>query len=138
MNTRGLQGLLPILVLLFAACGSPRYADGVFTGRSGADDTGAYAEASVTIQDGTVTACRFVTFQKDGTIKDENYGKVNGEIANADYYAKAQLAVRAMKTYEEQYVQSRSLDQVDIISGATIAYDQFNEAVENALDAARK
>ncbi|MDR1307441.1 MAG: FMN-binding protein [Treponema sp.] len=137
MNTqRGF--LLPVLALLLFACGSPRYADGVFTGRSGADDTGAYADVTLTIQNGLVAACRFVTIQKDGTVKDENYGKVNGEISSADYYAKAQLAVRAMKTYEEQYLRSGSLDQVDVISGATIAYNQFTEAVENALGAARK
>ncbi|MDR1144380.1 MAG: FMN-binding protein [Spirochaetaceae bacterium] len=137
MNTR--RGfLLPVLALVLFACGSPRYADGVFTGRSGADDTGAYGDVTLTIQNGSVAACRFVTVQKDGTIKDEDYGKVNGEISNADYYAKAQLAVRAMKSYEEQYLRSGSLDQVDAVSGATIAYNQFTEAVENALGAARK
>ncbi|MDR2662372.1 MAG: FMN-binding protein [Treponema sp.] len=136
MNTRGF--FFPALALVLFACGSPRYADGVFTGRSGVDDTGAYADVTITIQNGLVAACRFVTIQKDGTVKDENYGKVNGEISNADYYAKAQLAVRAMKTYEEQYLQSGDLDRVDIISGATIAYNQFTEAVENALEAAKQ
>jgi major membrane immunogen (membrane-anchored lipoprotein) len=124
--------------LLFAGCGSPSYEDGVYTGRSAADDTGAWGEVTVTIADGKIAACDFITREKDGTIKGEDYGKINGEIASQDYYDKAQLAVRAMEQYAREYVEKQRLRDIDAVSGATIAYGQFNEAVEYALEKARQ
>ncbi|MDR3200954.1 MAG: FMN-binding protein [Spirochaetales bacterium] len=127
-----------LIVLSFAGCAAAAYTDGEYTGISGKDDKGAYGEVTITIKDGKVADCRFVTYQKDGTIKGENYGKVNGTISNQDYYEKAQLAIRAMAQYEREYNQSKDLDKVNAVSGATNSYDQFIEAVENALAAARK
>jgi major membrane immunogen (membrane-anchored lipoprotein) len=121
-----------------SGCGSPSYKDGVFSGKSGEDDTGAWGEVTLTVGDEKIRECRFVTWQKDGTVKDENYGKVNGEISNQNFYDKAQLAVEAMKRYAAQYVETQSLKDLDAVSGATIAYNQFIEAVENALEGAKK
>ena len=126
------------LLLAAAGCGSRGYADGVYSGRSGADDTGAWGEVTITIAGERVSDCRFITRQKDGTVKDENYGKVNGEISNQDYYDKAQLAVRAMERYAEAFRETGDLRKVEAVSGATIAFDQFNEAVELALEKAKK
>jgi major membrane immunogen (membrane-anchored lipoprotein) len=123
---------------LFAGCAVPAYKDGVYTGRSGADDTGAYGEVTLTITGGKVTDCRFSTWQKDGTIKDGDYGKVNGEVSNQAYYDKAQLAVRAMRQYAAQCLETRDLKAIDAVSGATIAYNQFIEAAEIALEQAGK
>jgi major membrane immunogen (membrane-anchored lipoprotein) len=110
----------------------------VYTGRSGADDTGAWGEVTVTIAEGRVLSCRFVTYQKDGVAKGEDYGKVNGEISNQDFYNKAQLAVRAMEEYARSFSDTGDLKKVDAVSGATIAFNQFNEAVEAALEKAGK
>jgi major membrane immunogen (membrane-anchored lipoprotein) len=129
-------GCLGLLVL--GACGKTGYTDGTYSGRSGADDTGAWGEVTITIAGGKVARCSFVTRQKDGTVKDEDYGKVNGEIANRTFYEKAQLAVRAMEQYAGEYVEKQSLKELDAVSGATIAYNQFIEAVENALEGAAK
>jgi major membrane immunogen (membrane-anchored lipoprotein) len=120
-------------LLILSACGKSALKDGVYSGRSSPDDTGAYGEVSILISSGKISACDFVTWQKDGTIKGEDYGKINGEISNQAYYDKAQLAVRAMKSYAAQYVENQNLKSVDAISGATIAYNQFVEAVEEAL-----
>jgi major membrane immunogen (membrane-anchored lipoprotein) len=43
-----------------------------------------------------------------------------------------------MKKYETEFLQTGNLKDVEAVSGATIAYDQFSEAVENALAGARK
>lgn len=114
------------------------YKDGVYIGKSSEDDLGAYGEVKITIEEGSIAECEYVTWQKDGSIKDENYGKVNGEISNQDYYDKAQLAVKAMTQYAEKLVEAQSLKGVDAISGATISYSQFVEAVNNALDQAQE
>jgi major membrane immunogen (membrane-anchored lipoprotein) len=128
---------LAAAALLAAACGSGGYKDGVYAGRSGEDDTGAWGEVTITIGAGKISGCEFVTWQRDGTVKDEEYGKINGEIANQVYYDKAQLAVEAMKHYAASYARTGSLNAVEAVSGATIAYNQFLEAVENALEAAK-
>jgi major membrane immunogen (membrane-anchored lipoprotein) len=138
MKNRKLRIVVYFCCFVLACCGGAKLKDGVFAGSSSADDTGAWGEISITIERGKVTGCVFITRQKDGTIKAEDYGKINGEISNPDFYEKAQLAVRAMKRYAEQYAESGSLNAVDSISGATIAYNQFMEAAEQALAAAKR
>jgi major membrane immunogen (membrane-anchored lipoprotein) len=130
---------LTVVVLVFMAigCGDSAYKDGTYTGRSGPDDQDAFGEVTLTIAGGKIADCRFVTRQKDGSIKDENYGKINGEISNQSYYDKAQLAVAAMEKYAQDLRRTGKPEAVEAVSGATIAYDQFREAVEEALEAAR-
>ncbi|MDR0450808.1 MAG: FMN-binding protein [Treponema sp.] len=129
---------LGFAVLLLAGCGGAAYKDGLYTGKSGTDDTGAWGEVTITVEAGKIRDCEFITRQKDGTPKDENYGKINGEISNRDYYDKAQLAVEAMEKYAAAYRRAGSLKDVEAVSGATIAYNQFIEAVETALEKARQ
>ncbi|WP_010259439.1 FMN-binding protein [Treponema primitia] len=129
---------LCVAALLLFSCGKAEYKDGTYSGKSGTDDTGAWGEITLTLKDSKVTDCVFITRQKDGSIKDENYGKVNGEISNQDFYDKAQLAVRAMEQYRRQFLENQSLKDLDAVSGATIAYNQFIEAVEGALEEAGK
>ena len=133
MRTKSFCCLLISVVVLIVGCEKRVYKDGVYVGKSGVDDTGAWGEVTITIEDGRVKDCQFITRQKDGTIKGEDYGKVNGEISNQDFYNKAQLAVRAMEEYARSYVETGDLNKVDVISGATIAFDQFLEAAGPAL-----
>jgi major membrane immunogen (membrane-anchored lipoprotein) len=129
--------LLIAAVTVLGGCGSSSDAaaleDGVYTGVSSEDDDGAYGEVNITVEGGIITACDFVTWQKDGSVKDEEYGKVNGEISNRDFYDKAQLAVRAMRQYADELVETQSEESVDAVSGATIAHGQFLEAVADAF-----
>lgn len=135
-----------IMVLtLLAACGGGSYANGTYTGRSsvheGMEDDGSgagYGVATVTVQGGAITACVFETFEPDGTLKDAEYGKQNGEIANRDFYNKAQRAVQASAKYGDMLVEAGRLKDVDAISGATISFSEFQEAVEDALSQAKK
>jgi major membrane immunogen (membrane-anchored lipoprotein) len=126
-----------LVLITLAGCGLGGYKDGTYTATSGKDERGAYGEVTVTIKDKKVSDCKFVTWQADGTIKDENYGKENGVITNDELYAQAQLAVDAMKSYADQFVSKGKLSSVDAISGATVAYDQFREAAAKALKEAK-
>ena len=133
------------LALLTACGGSASYADGTYTGTSsvheGEEDDGSgagYGVATLTIQGGAITACTFETFEPDGTLKDEDYGKQNGEIANRDFYNKAQRAVQASAQYGDRLAAAGSLKDVDAISGATISFSEFQEAVEDALNQAKQ
>jgi major membrane immunogen (membrane-anchored lipoprotein) len=126
-----------IAAILLLGCGKAAHRDGIYKGRSGEDDTGAWGEVTLTIGGGKIQDCVFVTWQKDGTVKDENYGKINGEISNQVYYDKAQLAVEAMRKYTAEYLKAGNLNDVEAVSGATIAYNQFLEAAEEALEKAK-
>ncbi|MDR1785806.1 MAG: FMN-binding protein [Spirochaetaceae bacterium] len=134
MKVRGV--FLVCAVLALGGCARP-LRDGVYTGRSSGDDAGAFGEITITVAGGRVTACEFVTWQKDGSAKGADYGKVNGAVSNRDYYEKAQLAVRAMESYARQYGATGKLDSVDAITGATISWNQFMEAAGQALEKAK-
>ena len=138
--------ILAIIVVAasFAGCGSSKtYADGTYTGKSSIieDNDGegdGYGEVTITIKDGKITECTFNTYEPDGTLKDEDYGKQNGEVANQDYYNKAQKALAGSKEYARLLVESGDYHSIDAISGATISYDQFMEAVDDALRQAKQ
>lgn len=131
--------------LLLTACGGPKaasvsYKDGTYTAQSsvftnddGTEDGNGYGVVTLTIKDGAVSECTYQTFEVDGTLKDADYGKQNGEIANKDYFSKAQKAVASCDKYAEALVEKGSLDGIDAISGATVNYREFKEAVELAL-----
>lgn len=127
---------------LIAGCGSKNvsYKDGTYTAKSsvyenedGTDDGNGYGEVSVTIKDGKITDCSYMTYEVDGTEKGVDYGKEDGAIKNKDYYNKAQKANAARDEYAKMLVENGQLDGIDAISGATINYNEFKEAVEAAL-----
>jgi major membrane immunogen (membrane-anchored lipoprotein) len=135
MKKKTVFGLCALCFALTAllSCAKGTLKDGVYSGKSSPDDKGAYGEVTVTVSGGKIAACRFVTWQKDGSVKDADYGKVNGEVSNADYYAKAQLAVRAMDQYARALVEKQDVNKIDAVSGATNSYNQFIEAADDAL-----
>ena len=136
--------MLGLLLVALAACsGTASYNDGTYTGQSamyeGEDDgSGAgYGVVVLTLKDNKITACEYNTYELDGTLKDENYGKKDGEVANQDFYNRAQRARLACPKYAEQLVATGDLKKVDGISGATISYNEFKEAVTDALNQAK-
>ncbi len=124
---------------LTACGGSGTLNDGTYTGQSEMHDEEAqasgYGVATVTIKDGEITDCTFETYELDGTLKDENYGvSLSG---NENKYKEAQAAVEAASEYAKQLVEKGSVDDVDVISGATVNLTEFQEAVDDALAQAR-
>ena len=112
--------------------------DGTFEGKRAANGEGEYSIISITVKDHKITAATFDGFLKDGKRKGEDYGKTNGKIENKVYYNKAQLALKANKTYAEALLQKQELNKVDGISGATLSYKQFFDAAQRALEEAGK
>ena len=115
--------------------------DGTYTAQSSVyegDDQGGsgYGVITVTVTDGKISQAEFLTYEPDGTLKDENYGKTAN--TNQDFYNKAQKAVAACKQYAADLVAKGTVDNVDVISGATISYKEFQEAADAALVDASK
>jgi major membrane immunogen (membrane-anchored lipoprotein) len=134
-------GILCLSVCAFTGCGSKNYADGTYTGQSSvyeSDDSNGngYGVVTLTIKDNAVTECTYETYEPDGTLKDSDYGMQDGEIANRDYYNKAQKAIAACEKYANQLVETNDVGEVDAITGATINYNNFKEAVKDALSKA--
>ena len=136
-----------LMALALTGCGGRKasWKDGTYEAQSsvlenddGTDDGNGYGVVSVTIKDGKISDCSFVTYEADGTLKDEDYGKEDGRIANKDYYNKAQKANASCAEYASMLVQNGQLDGIDSISGATINYKEFKEAVELALKQAEE
>lgn len=138
--------LAAALSVCMTGCGDEKeethnYADGTYTAQSSEyindeDDSTAgngYGVISITIKDNSITDCTFETYELGGKLKDEDYGKENGEIANRDFYNKAQKALAACDVYAEQLVKKGKLSEVDAVSGATVNYNEFKEAAEIAL-----
>ena len=102
-----------------------RYKDGIYKAVSGIkDDWGGYAEVTITIKDGKITDCEFLSYEKDGTLKGEDYGKTDGVIKNAEKYG-------------PKLVETQQLDKVDAIAGATVSYELFENVVGIALKQAK-
>ena len=133
------------LTAVLTACGSKSYKDGTYKAKSaeyhsddGTEEGNGYGEVELTISGGKITECTFKTYELDGTYKDENYGKEDGEIKNKDYYSKAQRARAACENYSSQLVSKGDIDEVDGVSGATVNYNEFKEAVTAALKQAEE
>ena len=125
-----------MIAAVCAGCGSVSctYKDGTYTGKSGVysgDEEGngnGYGEVTITIKNNVIT--------ENGTLKDDDYGKIDGEIKNRDYYNKAQKAIKGSEAYANAIIGKINPEEVDSISGATFSYDQFTDAVFDALDKA--
>lgn len=138
---RNLLLILSAGCMILSGCGAKNYADGTYSARSPEyhnedenDDSGnGYGVVTLTVKDNQITECEFKTYELNGTLKDTEYGKENGEIANKDFYNKAQKAVGACDQYAAALVSKGNIKDVDAISGATINYSEFKEAVKLAL-----
>lgn len=145
-NKKRLAACVMALTVILAGCGgSAGYADGTYTGTSsvyenedGSTDGNGYGVVTVTVSGGVITDCVYETYEIDGTKKDTEYGKEGGSIKNKDYYNKAQKAVMACQEYADMLVANGSTKGLDAISGATINYNEFLEAVDDALSQAKE
>lgn len=114
------------------------YKDGTYTATSSPDERGAVGEVSLVIEKGKISKAEYKGIMKDGKVKDIDYGKTNGKIENQEFYNKAQNAVKAIPTYPAKLVETQDMAKIDAISGATVSYNQFAEAVKKALEKARQ
>ncbi|MCX7921859.1 MAG: FMN-binding protein [Clostridia bacterium] len=123
-----------LVVGLLTGCSGGQYKDGTYEGKSSADDRGAIGQVKITIENGKIAKADYQGIQKDGTPKDQNYGKAAGE----ESYKKAQVSVEASAKYGPKLVETQDVEKVDVISGATKSNTQFKEAVKDALAKAKK
>lgn len=111
-----------------------KYIDGQYSATSSIkDDWGGSAKIELTVKDGKIASCVFYSYEKDGKLKDAEYGKVNGEIKNMGIYKIAQTAVLESSKYGDALVKTQDIDKVDALSGATVSFALFKDAAKQAL-----
>ena len=113
---------------------SPSYIDGQYSAVSSIkDEWGGSAKVEMTIKDGKISSCVFYSYEADGKLKDADYGKVDGEIKNLGLYKIAQAAVFNSNKYGELLVKEQDIDKLDAISGATVSFALFKDAVKQIM-----
>lgn len=114
------------------------YIDGTYKATSSIkDEWGGSAEVEIVVKDGKITSCVFNSYEEDGKLKDVDYGKVDGVIKNMGLYKIAQNAVTQSNKYGDMLVQSQDIEKLDAISGATVSFGLFKDAVEQVVKEAR-
>lgn len=128
-----------VLSLALAACGgSAEYKDGRYEAESDSrDEHGGYGKIVIEVKDGKITGCEFNTYDKDGSLKDENY-QIKLKDENPALFKLAQDSVAANPEYAAQLVKFQKVEDVDSVSGATWNYGLFKDAAEKALKDAAK
>lgn len=114
---------------------------GTYTGQSSesaAEDGGGYAIVTLTVgSDNQVESVEFETYEKNGDSKDtDSYGTTNAQSSDGEPFDNAQAAREACDSYVEQYMEKKNIEDIDAISGATVSYNQFKEALGIALQKA--
>ena len=138
-------GIVGLGAMMLAACASSPgvdmsvpMKDGEWKGRSNADDQGAIGVITITVEGGDITSTSYETLQANGADKDADYGKSSsGEVFNEDYYKKAQAAVASYQEYSDNLTKVGDPAKVDVITGATVAHQQFVQAAIRAIAAAQ-
>ena len=118
----------------FVKCRNVSYKDGVYE----ASHVGNFGETKVklTLKDNKIIACDLTMFDKQGRVKDENYGKDHGEKGRL----LGQVIARAAKEYPEMLIKAGSVEEfnkLDAISGATVTFKEFALTAQEALDKAK-
>ena len=112
--------------------------DGTWSAQSNADDQGSVGTITITVEGGSITSTSYTTAMSDGSDKGGDYGKdSSGRVFNQDYYDKAQAAVASYQEYSDNLTQVGDPAKVDVISGATVAHQQFVQAAIRAIAAAQ-
>ena len=108
--------------------------DGTWSAQSNADDQGSVGTITITVEGGSITSTSYTTAMSDGSDKGGDYGKdSSGRVFNQDYYDKAQAAVASFEEYSEKLTETGDPAKVDVISGATVAHQQFVQAAIRAI-----
>lgn len=114
------------------------YIDGTYKATSRIkDDWGGSADVEIVIKDGKITSCVFTSYEENGKLKDADYGKVDGVIKNMGLYKIAQNAVTQSNKYGKMLVQSQDIEKLDAISGATVSFTLFKDAVNRVMEEAK-
>jgi len=135
--------VLVFLAIAIVLCCIPMYAtkqfkDGVYKGESRSKYTSEafWGKVTLKIKNDEVILLDFKILDKE---KNEVFGpKYERHFQFTPYYIKqCRQELKGIKAYTKAFLKTKSMKQVDAITGATWSYDIFRDALNAALEKAR-
>jgi major membrane immunogen (membrane-anchored lipoprotein) len=114
-----------------------QYKDGIYTGESQSRYTSEpyWGQATLEIKNDKIVKLTFQIVDKDkNEIFGPNYEQHFKD--NPEYMQQCRNDLKGIKAYTEKFNQSKKLEQVDAITGATWSYNIFRDAIKVALEKA--
>ena len=110
------------------------YKDGVYEANIAPSRWGHRPFCKVTVKNSRIVDVQYYEkHDTTGQLKDKNYGYEYIEEFGESAYAGAQLSVAGASVYGPRLVLSQSLDNIDVVTGATANYNRFKSVVGKAL-----
>ena len=114
-----------------------QYKDGTYTGESQSRYTSEpyWGQATLEIKNDKIVKLTFQIVDKN---KNEIFGPDYEQHFkdNPEYIQQCRNDLKGIKAYTEKFNQSKKLEQVDAITGATWSYNIFKDAIKVALEKA--
>ena len=114
-----------------------QYKDGTYTGESQSryKSEPYWGQATLEIKNDKIIKLTFQIVDKD---KNEIFGPEYEQHFkdNPEYVQQCRNDLKGIKAYTEKFNQSKKLEQVDAITGATWSYNIFKDAIKVALEKA--
>ena len=114
-----------------------QYKDGTYTGESQSryKSEPYWGQATLEIKNDKIVKLTFQIIDKD---KNEIFGPEYEQHFkdNPEYVQQCRNDLKGIKAYTEKFNQSKKLEQVDAITGATWSYNIFRDAIKVALEKA--
>jgi major membrane immunogen (membrane-anchored lipoprotein) len=114
-----------------------KYKDGIYTGESQSRYTGEpyRGQATLEIKNDKIIKLTFQIIDKSNNeVFGPNYEQHFKN--NPEYMQQCRNDLKGIKAYTEKFNQSKKLEQVDAITGATWSYNIFRDAIKVALEKA--
>lgn len=127
------------LILVYGCKNTIKYNDGVYNGKSKAiyNDENFWGQVQITIENGKIVDVDFkIIDSTSNEVFDYNYEK--HYIGNDLYMQQCRDDWQGVLKYPEKLIKHQSIDDVDVISGATWSYNMLKYATIEALQNAKK
>ena len=112
---------------------SNAYKDGTYKGVYQDDEDKDHMDVTIKIEDGQIVECVMNEYDAKDQIKDETYG----DDLDGARKELAKIAYQGLIQYPDLLVETQNVKDIDVISGATLSYKRFKEAVNDALKQAK-
>ena len=140
MKTSHVFAFLALALFLCSECyAGKQFKDGIYKGESRSKYTSEHiwGKVKLKIKDDKVTLLSFQIVDKE---KNEIFGsKYERHFKYTPLYvSQCRHNLTGMKMYTEAFLKTKSLKQIDAITGATWSYDLFRDALMAALEKAKQ
>lgn len=134
--------LLSVLVTIGSGCSQPakaagpsaaKYQDGTYEFKGQTDGEGYYVKGKLTVSAGKIESADWAIYDanRGNEIFDKDYEVVF--TGNDTYIQQCRDNLKGMAEYAPKLIATQDAAQVDVVSGATWAYNKFYEFAQGAL-----